>query len=343
MDRHRFAARWIAPVLLAAMAMLPGCGASGGAQACASGANVGFRVIEYAPGLRAALWYPSTAPAARASYPGAVGVAGDVAKDAPLGSCGRAPLVVFSHGDGGCGTQSIFLTEELARRGYVVAAPDHADALCSVDGGPNRGPSHGGEPPFTEPDRYTDATYRGRRDDVEALVAFLLGEGSYRGAIDTSRIAIAGHSLGGYTGAGLGGGWESWRDGRFRAALLLSPYVQPYLVQERLQAISIPLMYQGGTLDLGITPFLVGANGAYAKASPPKVLVSFAGAGHFDWTNTTCARFPYVRDCLASVPNAARIVDYGAAFLDRYLRGVDAPLLESGGDGLAVFESDLGG
>jgi len=38
------------------------------------------------------------------------------------------PLVLFSHGLGGCALQTIFFTEELARHGYVVAAPDHADA-----------------------------------------------------------------------------------------------------------------------------------------------------------------------------------------------------------------------
>src|SRR5271154_6050647 len=40
------------------------------------------------------------------------------------------PLVVFSHGYGGCNTQSVFLMEALAKAGYLVLAPNHADAHC---------------------------------------------------------------------------------------------------------------------------------------------------------------------------------------------------------------------
>ncbi len=50
---------------------------------------------------------------------------GSVAYDAPPNdACPRVPLVLFS----------IFFTEELARHGYVVAAPDHIDAGCAMDG-----------------------------------------------------------------------------------------------------------------------------------------------------------------------------------------------------------------
>ncbi|HXW63895.1 MAG TPA: hypothetical protein VEK74_02335 [Burkholderiaceae bacterium] len=70
-----------------------------------------------------------TGPAVRARTE----FSGVLAHDAPATrACGAAvPLVVFSHGDLGCALQSVTLTEELARNGYVVAAPDHADAtLC---------------------------------------------------------------------------------------------------------------------------------------------------------------------------------------------------------------------
>src|SRR5258708_2777765 len=41
-----------------------------------------------------------------------------------------APIIVFSHGFGACGRQSIFLTQALAGAGYFVVAPQHADARC---------------------------------------------------------------------------------------------------------------------------------------------------------------------------------------------------------------------
>ena len=59
---------------------------------------------------------------------------GQVALNAPAATCAQFPLVIFSHGWSGCGTQSVFLTEQLARLGYIVAAPDHNDHGCSVDG-----------------------------------------------------------------------------------------------------------------------------------------------------------------------------------------------------------------
>lgn len=97
---------------------------------CSYPYSVGYSVTTIA-GLRVALWYATLATPA--SYAYSSRFFGRVAKDAPP-ACGPLPLVVFSHGLGGCGTQSLFFTEELARHGYVVAAPDHDDAtFCTVD------------------------------------------------------------------------------------------------------------------------------------------------------------------------------------------------------------------
>jgi dienelactone hydrolase len=41
--------------------------------------------------------------------------------DAP----GPWPVIIFSHGFHGCGTQSTFLTKALADSGYAVFAPNH--------------------------------------------------------------------------------------------------------------------------------------------------------------------------------------------------------------------------
>ena len=99
------------------------------AEDCATSA-VGFRVLKFANRV-AAVWHPTAASPAQYAY--GPKFSGNVVLNAPANKvCGvPAPLVVFSHGDLGCGLQSIAFTEELARHGYVVAAPDHADAfLC---------------------------------------------------------------------------------------------------------------------------------------------------------------------------------------------------------------------
>jgi len=48
-----------------------------------------------------------------------------------------------------------------------------------------------------------------------------------------------------------------------------------------------PVMYQGGTKDLGITPSLKKSGGCYPKTPAPAYFVEFRGAGHFAWTDLT--------------------------------------------------------
>src|SRR5262245_55658997 len=64
------------------------------------------------------LWYPTSDRESRYDYKGQFGVAAPDGAIAP----GRHPLIVFSHGFLGAGDQIIFLTESLARAGYIVAA-----------------------------------------------------------------------------------------------------------------------------------------------------------------------------------------------------------------------------
>jgi predicted dienelactone hydrolase len=292
--------------------------------------RVGFRVATIA-GLRVAIWYPTQASASRHAYSGRL--AGLVAADAAPG-CGRLPLVIFSHGLGGCGTQSLFFTEELARHGYVVAAPDHHDAaFCTVDGRTGDLRRIVPEAPLLKPERWTDAAYADRRDDVEALIGALLVDPLFGEAIDARAIGAAGHSLGGYTVVGLGGGWPRWKDGRIRAVLALSPYVQPFMAQRSLAALQVPVMYQGAALDVGVTPWL---EGAYAQTSAPKYYVKLRAGTHFAWTDLACGNAASVQACLQRT-EPHLIAAYGIAFFDRYLKAMPADILSGDGAGLATF------
>ena len=101
--------------------------------ACPGSTNVGFQIVTFGT-LKTAVWYPTRS--AEAPYAYSANTVGSVALNAPPVMCGSFPMVVFLHGYGGCGTQSVFITEQLARDGYVVAAPNHQEAGCSIDGGP---------------------------------------------------------------------------------------------------------------------------------------------------------------------------------------------------------------
>lgn len=76
--------------------------------------------------------------------------------------------------------------------------------------------------------------------------------------------------------------------------------------------MNVPVLHQGGTADLGITPTVKRLSGAYARSSVPKYYVEFQGAGHFAWTNIN--------------PNYQDLIHrYSVAFFDRYVKGQRSP------------------
>ncbi len=113
------------------------------------------------------------------------------------------PVVLFSHGFHGCSTQSEFLMNALASDGYLVFAPNHADATC------NGGQARWTDPPeesFADPQAWSDQTYLGRQQDIRNLIDAIQADPTFGPRSDFSRLALAGHSLGGYTVLALGGG-----------------------------------------------------------------------------------------------------------------------------------------
>ena len=237
------------------------------------------------------------------------------------------PLILFSHGFGGCNTQSVFLMQALANAGYLVLAPNHRDARC---GARHKGDGmHKLEAPFREAQKWSDATYRDRRDDMEAVLNSVLAAKAFEGIpVDASRVGIAGHSLGGYTVLGLAGGWASWKDPRIKAALALSPHCSPFVAKGDLGTMDVPVMYQGGRRDLGESPLVRKPGGAYDKTTKPKFYVEFEGAAHFAWTNLN-RRYQTSIDA------------YGVAFFDAYLKGETERLSQLMGSGRPNEVSDL--
>lgn len=188
-----------------------------------------------------------------------------------------APLVVFSHGFRGSNKQSTVTMKALSDAGYYVVAPNHQDSIAaSTDNRP--------QAPFGKVAKWDENTYKDRGDEIKNLLGTIKGDPRWQQKIDFSKVALMGHSLGGYTMLGLSGGWSSWKLDGVKAVIALSPYLNPYVKANTLKNIDIPVMYQTGTMDFAIKPFLFGESGAFAKTNSPVYLVNIKGANHFTWT-----------------------------------------------------------
>lgn len=216
-----------------------------------------------------------------------------------------APLVIFSHGFHGGNGLSVFLMKALAQEGYLVIAPNHRD---SISNGLAKKQLQ-----FNRPELWSENTYRDREQDIKQIICALHADADWSARIDWSKLALVGHSLGGYTVLGLAGAWPSWKLPGVKAVVALAPYTNPFLKRETLNAIDVPVMYQCGTRDVWINMFVKGRNGAFTKTPPPAVYVEFDNANHYAWTNLNT--------------NSQRkdlVCHYSIEFLNKYVRGDSA-------------------
>ncbi|MFD7417913.1 alpha/beta hydrolase family protein [Kitasatospora purpeofusca] len=254
----------------------------------------------------------------------------DGARPAP----GRHPLVLLSPGFGLSRTTLTALGEELAARGYAVAAVDHTyETLVEFPGGRI-------EPCLvcgregTDPDFGATAS-RARAADLRFVIDRLTapgGRGPVRGlTVDAGRIAAVGHSLGG--AAALEAMAE---DRRIRAAANLdgSVWIPPTGLRSR------PVLLFSA--QLGGSP---GATGnwedTWKRLTGPRYWVDLPTAGHLSFSDEH-----WVVDALGSRDQLpadsgpdlfgsvrgdralAATRAYLGAFLDRHLLGRAAPLLD---------------
>lgn len=154
---------------------------------------VGFRAVTVSPAgggrsLDMGIWYPakgSRTPTPVGDNPAFVSL--PVVKDAQP-TPGRHPLVVMSHGYGGNWTNQAWLADALVRQGYIVAATNH--------------------PGTTSRDMNTPMSGRlwERPHDLSRVIDALLMDSALASLIASDRIAVIGHSLGGWTAIEIAGG-----------------------------------------------------------------------------------------------------------------------------------------
>lgn len=107
---------------------------------------------------------------------------------APAADGKRRPLILFSHGRGSNGLYYAWFAQQLASRGYIVAALDHYRANT-----------------YDSSIIYLANKLWQRPRDLSLATNFLVDDAFWGPLIDSRRIGVAGHSQGGFTALWLGG------------------------------------------------------------------------------------------------------------------------------------------
>jgi fermentation-respiration switch protein FrsA (DUF1100 family) len=184
-------------------------------------------------------------------------------RNAPFdASGGPYPLIIYSHGFSDQRTGGGYLGRHLASYGYVVAAPDFPLTNIATFGGPQ------GADVVNQP------------GDVSFLIDTLLADGDdnrFAGAIDATRIGLAGLSLGGLT-TSLTSFHPTLRDDRVRAAVSIAG--PGCFFGERLyDSAEVPLLLIHGDLD-GIVPYTENGPYNYSIANAPKYFLTVLNGSH---------------------------------------------------------------
>ena len=299
--------------------------------------NVGYTVLDFPDGagkngkpLTVAVWYPTTAAPGPHNYGESVN--GIVAVDgAPHTAAGPYPLLVFSHGFGGSGLSAIFLNQKLAAQGWIVAAPDHRDKYSAVRIRTGRNERLDRQGFLHEAEKITksDAEHRDeylyRIDEMKAALDGMLVSDKFGKLIDSRRIAVGGHSLGGFTALGLCGTIEDRRDDRIKAVLLFSTGAGGYLFREgELAWVKVPSLYIFGERELkqkrGKKTMEELSEKIYKNVAAPKYLLVLKGGNHFSFNNRFTDK-PGSRFLGGTEEQFEVISRYSIAFLEKYVAG----------------------
>jgi predicted dienelactone hydrolase len=235
------------------------------------------------------------------------------------------PVVVFTHGFSGTFTDYTFLSEDLASRGYVVASVDHtfeATAVEFPDGRIEKSRYGSYLTKYVRSDPNTlDYAASVRLDDLRFVINELQRlnarpDSAFAARLDLSRIALAGHSLGGLTTI-LG----VEREARVKAGVVLDGLM--------------PVTHVNRTT----TPLLMVAAGReqwdddecrlWDELQGPRAAVNLKGVEHFAFSDAVWLTGAATETGTAGPDKTvAAIRDYVAAFLDANLRSKPvSPLL----------------
>lgn len=240
---------------------------------------------------------------------------------------GLHPVVLFTPGYTATFTDYTFLFEDLASRGYIVASIAHTYESTAVEL-PDRGlvkgifGTHFDDTWRGDEQTFSLTTYV-RLQDLEFIFSELVRldaqqNDAFSGHLDMSRVAVAGHSLGGLTAL-----LAIDPDSRFKAGIALDSYVPADLA--RNTKISAPVFL----LTAGRNEPDTGECRLWSNLKGPRLSVNLPGAEHVAFSDLVWLAKDGIQTGPAGPESTiAAVRAYVAAFLDAHLRGEPAdPLL----------------
>jgi predicted dienelactone hydrolase len=297
--------------------------------------NVGYMVLDLQyqqkglqKKLTVAVWYPTMENPRNYQYGGPTW--GRIAINAkPVTNAEKFPFLAFSHGFGGSGLASVFFTEALASHGWIVACPDHHDSrsLSRSEIGRVEKPDVKGT--INAAKEITSSTpqerdkYLYRPEELKTVIEIMLSTPLFGECIDTNRIAVGGHSFGGFTSLALCGALPEYYDPRIKALLMFSTGAAGYLfTEEELARVKIPsMLYMGGRerkQKRGDKTMEELSQTIYRNMPVPKYYLEVRGANHFSF-NVRLSEGVGSRALSGNEKEFDVITRYSVAFLEKYV------------------------
>lgn len=197
----------------------------------------------------------------------------DVSIDAPLLPGKQYPLVILSHGNNGTPLAYRTISSFLARQGCIVALPEH----------------YGNNRNNTSLENTIDNLIL-RPRHISLTIDHLLADSRFKDQITADKIAVIGHSMGGYTALALAGGIpytlsgekvDVTHDPRIKALVLLAPGAGWF--NHENNRIDIPILLLHAEHD-AITPAWNAAIVQKIMHDPSKLITrEIKNAGHFSF------------------------------------------------------------
>ena len=230
---------------------------------------------------------------------------------------GTHPVVVFTHGYTATFTDYTFIFEDLASRGYVVASVDHTYEATAVEFPDGRFlksvlGSHIGNT-WRMDDQSMSLALSVRSEDLNFILNKLerlnTATSPFTGKLDTSRIGVMGHSLGGEAALSA-----IEREVRFRAGVLIDAVLTDTSPTGTDRAILI--------LAAGREQWSESDCRFWDQLRGPRVAVNLQGAEHVTPSDLVwLAKGAVKTGPMGPEKTIAAVRDYIAAFLDANLRG----------------------